>query len=303
MAYESKDKCAKFLELSERSQEGFTIRNIDETIHELIRDRAGYVTKSPAAYKDKQMRLIELIKGCEVQIFNDPNVLYPDRPHLNGIAGTMSNILTGTFYYLYHYLLLNTPVIVNAKEDLITLMYTGLCIDYTKIPSDDKLIIQEIIKILLTRLEDRELATKLISNDWWNELIDFINVYSASHPLINMSPHSKSIALQSYRAFQEFFVAEFKEPNNIWNNGPYDDIVDYVVYRDNIWSTILDDDILYVWIRKIKKTKSLFIPAEINAYNINLMGGGRSVKKNRRGSNKKMRTRKFKRKTLRRRSN
>lgn len=63
MAYEGKDKCAKFLELSERTGEGFTIRNIDETIHELIRDLAGYGTKSAAAYKDKQMRLIDLIKG------------------------------------------------------------------------------------------------------------------------------------------------------------------------------------------------------------------------------------------------
>jgi hypothetical protein len=188
----------------------------------------------------------------------------------------MSNILTGTFYYLYHYLLTNTSVIVNVKADLFTLLHTGFCIDYSILPIDDKSIIQEIIQILLGKSVDHELVGKLTSDEWWDELIGKLYSIALSTP-----------PLPIYRAFQQLFEAEFKEPRlTVWEYGPYDDTVNYANLDSHVFDGLLNWDNFELWQQKIMNAKTLFIPS---ALPMEVIGGGRSIKKTRRRNYKKIR--------------
>ncbi len=87
------------LSLSDKTEgESFTVREIDRLIHHLY----PYSPVSSQEHLAHQITLLSITRGHEREVFNDPSVRYPGwRPHLSGETGTMSNILTSSFFYLY----------------------------------------------------------------------------------------------------------------------------------------------------------------------------------------------------------
>jgi hypothetical protein len=222
-----KSKCDTFLEFSERSSDSFTIRMIDEIIHELIRKPDGRIDTSPGAYRKKQERIIEQIKGCEVAIFNDPRIKYGGRPHLSGITGALSNILTGTFYYLYYNVIQIPEIKINVKADLITLFYTGILIDFSKLPPNDNRVIQNIITILLEKAKKEHIT--LFTPDWWDSLLPKLE------SIITRLDRTSSM----WRVFQELFGTK-EEHISIFNYAPYEDTVDYIKHDIREYEMLLN---------------------------------------------------------------
>ena len=113
-----KVKCDKFIERSnsKNNSAGFSVRNIDKIIH----SSESTPNKDPTGkiHIEHQENIIKIIKGCEKQIFNDPDVSYPGREYFNGKTGTMSNILVSGFFILYDYLLDDKfDIEINAEAD------------------------------------------------------------------------------------------------------------------------------------------------------------------------------------------
>ena len=302
----AKSKCDTFLELSDRSTDEFTIRNIDETIHRHIMkfDEESFsefeiVDKSPGAYRKKQYEIIEQIKGCEVPIFNDPRIVYlGHRPHLSGITGALSNILTGTFYYLYYHVLQIPEIQINVKADLLTLFHTGLAIDFSKLPPKDNKIIQSILQILLEKAKTE--GIELFTPDWWDSLVPRLRSIITE---IKESP-------TMWRVFQKLFD---EDGVSIFYYAPYEDTVDYVKHDVREYEDLLNVPANFDKINKqLTKVRNLFTIEAEPAMNNNmaallgLMGGSRrSIKKmtHRQSKHKqKARRKNGQRKTVRRRA-
>ena len=246
--------CESFLTHSERSSEGFTIRTIDELIHEHAFNNDG-IDKSATTYKRKQERIIDTIKGCEVQIFNDPQIKYlSHRPHLSGKTGSLSNILTGSFYYLYYHVVANTPVEINVKDDLLTLFHAGLVLDFTKVPRQDKLIIQNIIQILLAKARKQHI--ELFTPTWWDELV----------PKLESITKELDRRSAMWRVFANVFLPD---DVSIFTHGPYEDTVEYVTHNVLEWDELFTKPAVFEKYKaQLNKIKGLFYPESLKEENV-----------------------------------
>ena len=208
-------KCQALLEKTADSDtHGHTTRVIDHNIHLRITE----FDTSPSSYKARQIQIIREIQGCEVPLFNDPTVKYDFREHFNGLTGTMSNILTGNFYYLYNYLISNTPVEVNVRADLLTLFYAFILMKDQVIPAEDEGEIRHILKVLLERSSDG-----LFSNDWWEAVPARIS------SIISETPKGSR---QMWRIFGSLL-----DGASVFQYGPYNHYVAYVTPNDDMFET------------------------------------------------------------------
>lgn len=250
-------RCEAFLEIVS-TEKGFTIRNIDETIHAHIKNRFGEVVKDAESYKRKQDEIIEMIKGCEVAIFNDERIVYSGRDHLNGKTGTLSNILTGSFYYLYYHVIKNASVKINVKDDLLTLFHAGLVIDFSKLPEQDKIVIQSIIQILLQKAAEQRI--ELFTPEWWDALVPKLESLKES-----------LMGKEMWHMFHEVFL-----PDNVtlFRYGPYEDTVDYVIHDFLEWQTAITPDLFKKYIDKIPQIRDLFSPPNSNMAMLYGFNGG-----------------------------
>jgi hypothetical protein len=195
---------------------GHTIREIDKLIHIQAYD------PSPASYKKRQLELLPKISGCEVALFNDPTVYYLEhRPHLSGKTGTMTNILTGTFYYLYNSLISNPEIDVNVRADLVTLFYALVLMKGQRIPREDEEIIRAIIRNLLERAET--LGEPLLSMAWWDTVPSRVAEIIAKHSKGNQ---------QMWRIFQDLM-----DGASVFEFGPYENTVEYVPHDFRMFET------------------------------------------------------------------
>ncbi len=102
------------MSLSDKTEgDSFTVREIDRLIHHLY-------SQGPVSSQDHlahQVALLSITRGHEREVFNDPSVRYPGwRPHFSGETGTMSNVLTSSFFYLY-WQLIEKGLRVNPEDD------------------------------------------------------------------------------------------------------------------------------------------------------------------------------------------
>jgi len=112
-----------------------------------------------------QGKILNLVQGCEREVFNDPNVLYESRSHFTGQYGTMSNILTSCYFYLY-FRLLGRGVKVNVKSDSITIFCLILQMNIYRM---DRREIEYISRIL-GYFRQQGQGQALFDPDWWATL-------------------------------------------------------------------------------------------------------------------------------------
>lgn len=154
-------------------EETMTTRVIDERIHSLY-------NKNPtcAEHFEHQRKLLEFTRGNEIAIFNDPLVVYDSIPHhFNGVTGTMSNILTSGFIYLYSELI-NKGVTINPL-DIYRLYYFSA---YIKINERNQIqlnkyeftAMKNIYRQLKKLNPENELFTKKFWDDYQSEMAKFI---------------------------------------------------------------------------------------------------------------------------------
>lgn len=129
-----------------------TVRYIDMIIHLLY---AFHLTNY-AIHLQHQKNILTITKGCETAIFNDPHVQYPFRKHFNGKYGTMSNILTSYYFYLYWHLI-EKGVEIDPDEDSKTLFYLLTAVDYQSIPQKELTYINSIIQYMKTKINAKKL--------------------------------------------------------------------------------------------------------------------------------------------------
>jgi hypothetical protein len=208
--------CDLLPETNESMRGGFTIRGIDQLIHNSMDDNSSF------AYQIKQLGIISEIRGHEIVLFNDPTVQYlSHRPHFAGKTGTMSNILTGTFYYLYEYLITNPDIEVNVRADLQTLFYAILLMNGQEIPWNDEEVLRNIIYQLLQQAETQ--GERIFSPEWWDAVPSRI-----SHIIAQTSKGNQ----QMWRIFQSLL-----DGASVFDFGPYENTVEYVSHNLNLFET------------------------------------------------------------------
>jgi hypothetical protein len=156
------------LEPSLGSSQYITVREVDRYIHQLF-----YECQTHCSYKQHishQRDILELVRDCERQIFNDPTVVYATRPHLTGQYGTMSNILTSYYFYLYKSLL-HRGVKIATDHDCTTIFCLLLQVDPTSIPICEKKYIRQILRYI----RQKDPTLKYFDRLWWNHLINVID--------------------------------------------------------------------------------------------------------------------------------
>jgi hypothetical protein len=115
------DILGKYLERVE-GDDTFTIRRFDLFLHTHPSFLRFTEEERLAYHKRKQEEILGLANGNEHALFNDPQIRYPFRKHLNGAPGTMSNILTSGYFTLYARLLEgNFGLQVNVLDDMKTI--------------------------------------------------------------------------------------------------------------------------------------------------------------------------------------
>jgi hypothetical protein len=168
-------RCAEFLKIV-AGDTHFTTRVADVIIH----NHEGYAAMSPAEkiqhHMEKQQEILNRFVGCEKAIFNDPEVKYGIRKHLDGVTGTMSNILTSAYFTLYDRLLNSRlDIHVNALDDYITLFYLASSLTVR----DGRFVMDPMefyaMKRILARLKSMlPPDTTLFTPEWFHDYRDFL---------------------------------------------------------------------------------------------------------------------------------
>jgi len=144
--------------------ETMTTRVIDERIHSL-----NYKNPTQAEHFKHQIDLLRFTKDNEIAIFNDPFVVYDNIPHhFNGTTGTMSNILTSGFIYLYSELI-EKGANINPL-DIYRLYYFSAYIkinDRNQIQLNKKEFIA--IKNIYRKLKILNPENELFTKKFWDE--------------------------------------------------------------------------------------------------------------------------------------
>jgi hypothetical protein len=135
----------------------FTTRYIDLIIHLL--DRFGI--KDYETHLRHQKNILKITKDCEIVIFNDPKVRYSMRKNFSGKYGTMSNILTSYYFYLYWHLI-QKGVEINADEDCKSMFYLLQYIDYQLISATELVYIKHIIQYIKNKIN-----SPFFEKEWW----------------------------------------------------------------------------------------------------------------------------------------
>ena len=212
--------CDDLIRIEEGSMEryGFTKRNIDNIIHKFNDANYRQHGFTIEEFHQHQQDIIETTRGCEIKIFNDPNVEYMFRRHFNGKPGTMSNILTTGYYILYNHLITNFPDLeINYEDDLKTIYNAVASIAYNQ--DTNNLIINELdysnIKNIIIFLKSRYRGI-LFNRDWFQTLRDQI-----------LAKHTDKMTNNNYYATHgpaqqnlSFILAYCPILNNIKENGP-----------------------------------------------------------------------------------
>jgi hypothetical protein len=149
-------------------------RRIDSIIHDVWSDGSD-VLRSYERFLEHQQYILNVSKGCEEAIFNDPRVKYPGKDILSGPTGTMSSILTNGYLYLYNSLLDRVPSLrVNADVDLRILFFLIL---HTKRNEDGSLQMPELEKEYLRDIVQKlyrrrtfTLGTPIFTPEWYEEM-------------------------------------------------------------------------------------------------------------------------------------
>lgn len=149
-----------------------TTRNIDILLH--------YVTRDEQENKTHEINIINFLQKLSIEfiisIFNDPTVQYPyssRKSYLNKIkTAPMSSILVSQFIHIYHYILINYPLIeVDSVTDLKLILNQLLAIGLQEIPQIH--MYRDIIINLKQRLPERNL---FLNNKWFDMLLDALKI-------------------------------------------------------------------------------------------------------------------------------
>ena len=148
-------------------------RVIDGIIHD-VWYRGVSIDTYPKFLKHQEY-ILNISKGCEKAIFNDPRVKYPGKSILSGPTGTMSSILTNGYLYLYNSLLDRVPSLeVNADVDLRILFFLILHIERNEdgslqMPEQEKEYLRNIVQKLYPR-RTHSLGTPIFTPEWYEEM-------------------------------------------------------------------------------------------------------------------------------------
>jgi len=166
--------CKEFTERSEskNNSAGFSVRNIDVIIHSS--ESTSGTDPSGKKHMSHQENIVEIIRGCEKEIFNDPDVSYPGREYLNGKTGTMSNILLSGFFILYAYLLDSKfDIEINAEADFKILFNH---INLFRINRSNQVVMPkkefDAFKKIFKMLQKKN-KSDLFNVEWFDNLISF----------------------------------------------------------------------------------------------------------------------------------
>jgi hypothetical protein len=109
-----------------------------------------------------QNDILAMVEGCEKEVFNDPRAFYlGNKPHLSGITGTMSTLLTNGFLHLYNELLKRVPSLkVNADVDLLLLL--NLVKHTESMPDEELALVKEIAQRLYPKRE-----SNIFTPEWY----------------------------------------------------------------------------------------------------------------------------------------
>ena len=169
-----KVNCDNFIERSnsKNNSAGFSVRNIDLIIHSS--ESSPNNDPTGKIHIMHQENIIEIIKGCEKEIFNDPNVSYPGRIYFNGKTGTMSNILVSGFFILYDYLMDDKfDIEINAEADFKILFNH---IKSFKLNQSNEVVMPkkefDAFKRIFKMLQKKN-KNNLFKVDWFDNLINF----------------------------------------------------------------------------------------------------------------------------------
>jgi hypothetical protein len=147
----------------------FTIRGIDKKIHSLWENSI----RNPRIHVKHQTDIIDLVKGIEIDVFNDDRVRYPGGRELSGKTGTMSNILTSYYFTLYNAMLLIPDMEINYKYDLKNLLYLSFNFYFedTKLYMPDTEV--ESFISIFNHLNELNIAEKpFLKEEFWNSYIN-----------------------------------------------------------------------------------------------------------------------------------
>jgi hypothetical protein len=183
------NRCEDFLRVE--SNDGFRNwlqRKIDDDIH----------SWNEGSYEDflvKQAELLTLVNGCEKEIFNDPRVFYVGKPHLQGVTGTMSTILTNGYLFLYNELLnLNPTIQVNADIDLQILLRLAIH-SKENMPQQEREYLQLIVQKLLPKRR-----TNIVSPEWFQEYAQVVNEIKSKYAKLLYIP-SQQVTIADVASF------------------------------------------------------------------------------------------------------
>jgi hypothetical protein len=125
----------------------WTSRAIDYQFHRFFWENKWTVDAND--HINHQYNMLEAIKGHEEEIFKD-SVHYPFRAHFNGPTGTLSNLLSNSFFHIYD-AMLDRGIPVNAEADLHTLYWLVYRFN-NKTPVCEWELVQKIRTKLVSRL-------------------------------------------------------------------------------------------------------------------------------------------------------
>jgi hypothetical protein len=230
------DLCQDLLAPSTGSSQYMTIRKIDKYIHQLFYECQTHC--SYAQHISHQENILTLVRNCEKQIFNDPSVVYITRPHFNGKYGTMSNILTSYYFYLY-LSLLRHGVKINIEQDCMTIFCLLLQVNPQTIPNEEKQYVREILSYI--RRKNPRLT--YFNHLWWIRLIDTIEpaIQHGISSIFYQDPTKSEITKQQH--LSGYIIQPLLDQNiNMDIYGPYEYAPFYVdrmgMTIDNIFTRL-----------------------------------------------------------------
>ena len=116
-----------------------------------------------------QDNILAMVDGCEKEVFNDPRAYYKgNKPHLSGVTGSMSTLLTNGFLHLYNELLKKVPSLkVNADVDLLLLL--NLVKHSPSMPDEEIALVKQIAGRLYPKRQ-----TNIFTPEWYTNYINTI---------------------------------------------------------------------------------------------------------------------------------
>ena len=256
------------------------IRKIDQLIHAPEIEQLSWSNQSEEqkykSFLDHQRKIYETVRGCEIQVFNDPRAFYVGKTHLDGVTGTMSTILTNGYLWLYNTLLEENPELeINPDVDLRILLnlvgYTPLENGQLKMPAEELQLLRSIVAKLLPRRTPG--ANAIFTPGWYegyeNTMNDLENFLTANYIYYRYNQGRQKYGIEDAtqnfqeqdivrRASESGYLPRYYDNWRLWETHP-----PYVAH-DNLFGKYTTDDTIA---KVIPLLKTIFPPTPTTQVN------------------------------------